>query len=529
MDTTRYLGVGGLLGAHAARTVGDVGCPSRRSPPAAMFDPLDDRRRRVQGAILMHGTSPAREDAARLLARLTLESGAAGAAVGLMSDPLRGRLAPVLAIAARVHPGWDARLPRTVVRSVGRETDPSWCLMVRDVDATGLARAEGALSSLSAALAGAADPAHRPVIDTPTSGPMATFLGALDAYRLSGFGRASRIEPHRRELRRALEGRARGAAGAVVRALSDPARLTAALSDLGHELEDANRLLEASVVYAILYELSLSEDDADGCVDAARWAGRTARRAADWEGALRWYSLAKRIAEQRGDYLRLVRVLDGMGNTHRERGAFPKARRSYRDAWKLAQVAGSAVETANVALGLMTVEREAGRLDSAAAFGWTALGLQSDRAERANLLLNIGTLLREGGDLDAAECAYRASRALAAASDLRLLAADALAYCAALRGEARSYDTLRPRGVHAAPYVKVQLGYFRGAALRALGDPRAHRVLLAVERYARARGLREWEMKAALLRESPLPHTRRVIETPPHVSRGLRELEAALA
>jgi tetratricopeptide (TPR) repeat protein len=244
---------------------------------------------------------------------------------------------------------------------------------------------------------------------------------------------------------------------------------------------------------------------------------------------MHWYGLARRIAEHRGDFLRLVRVLDGMGNAFRERGAFPKARQCYRDAWKVAQVAGSAVETANVALGLMTVEREAGRLDSAAAFGWTALGLQSDRAERANLLLNIGTLLREGGDLDAAECAYRVSSALATTSDLRLLAADAIAYCAALRGDERTYLRLRPRAAHAAPYVRVQLGYFRGAALWALGDHRAARVLAACERYARAHGLREWEIKSVALRESLLPHSRRVIETPPHVTRGLRELEAALA
>jgi hypothetical protein len=194
----------------------------------------------------------------------------------------------------------------------------------------------------------------------------------------------------------------------------------------------------------------------------------------------------------------------------------------------VAQVAGSPVETANVALGLMTVEREAGRLDTAAAFGWTALGLQTDPGERASLLLNIGTLLREGGDLDGAECAYRVSWALGSTADLRALAADALAYCSALRGDARTYQRIRPRRTRTVPYIRVQLGYFRGAALLALGDERGGRVLAAVERYARAHGLREWEMKSVALKESPLPHSRRVIETPPQVSRGLRELESAL-
>jgi tetratricopeptide (TPR) repeat protein len=494
-----------------------------------MIDSPEDRRRRVQTAILLHGTSREREDAARLLATLILESGAAGAAFGLMSNPRGGRLAPVVSIVASQDPGWDARLSRTVVRVVAREGTSSWCLMIRDVDAAGLAGVTGALIHALGALARCATSKLRPPVPIPPDGDLAAFVIALDAYRLAGFGRASRVEPHRRELRAAIEGRMRGAAGTVLRSLTDPARLASALSELGRDLEDGNHLHEAAATYTVLYELALVERDAIGCMDAARWAGRACRKAAQWSRALRWYGLARRIAEHGGDFERLVRVLDGLGNTYRERGSFPKARQCYKDAWKVAQVAGSPTETANVALGLMTVEREAGRLDSAAAFGWTALGLQSDPAERANLLLNIGTLLREGGDLDAAECAYRVSRALAASADLRLLAADALAYCSALRGDALAYRRLRPRRAAAAPYVRVQLGYFRGAALRALGDGRARRVLSAVERYARALGLSEWEMKSVALRESPLPYSRRVIETPPHVSRGLRELEAALA
>jgi len=494
-----------------------------------MIDPPDDRRRRVQGAILMHGTSQEREDAARLLAKLTLESGAAGAAFGLMGDHRCGRLAPTVAIAAVPDPGWDARLARTVVRVVDRQESSYWCLMIRDVDDVGLARADAVLASVLRMLGRAGERGHRPRISLPSESESAGFLAALDDYRLFGFGRASRLERHRSALRATLDDGARGTGAAILRAMSNPTRLAAALSDLGHDLEERSHPFEAAAAYTILYELALMEQDVVGGMDAARWAGRASRKAAQWGDALGWYSLARRIAEHRGDFLQLVRVLDGLGNTYRERGAFPKARQCYRDAWKIAQVAGSAVETANVALGLMTVEREAGRLDSAAAFGWTALGLQTDPAERANLLLNIGTLLREGGDLDGAECAYRVSRAVGATADLRVLAADALAYCSALRGDAGAYRHLRPRRVRTPPYIRVQLGYFRGAALRALGDSRSGRVLAAVERYARAHALSEWEMKSIALRERPLPHSRRVIETPPHVSRGLRELESALA
>jgi hypothetical protein len=494
-----------------------------------MTDPFDDRRRRVHGAILLHGTSPDRERAARLLARLIFDSGATGAALGLTSTRLGGRLAPAVAVSVGPELTWDARRPGTFLRPLVGAGTSSWCLMLRGVHGTALARVEGALAAAEHAFAGAADPAHRPSISLPADRPFSSFLSALDAYRLSGFARASRVQPYRRDLRRALDGHALASAAAVVRALAEPTRLASALADFAHDLEDGNHVMEAAGAYVILYELALLRQDAAGCMDAARWAGRAFRKAVDWQNAMRWYELSRRLAEHRGDFLRLVRVLDGLGNTHRERGAFPKARQCYRDAWKVAMVAGSAVETANVALGFMTVEREAGRFAEAAAFGWTALGLQADPAQRANLLLNIGTLLRDGGDLDGAECAYRVSAALTESTDLRLLAEDAIAYCAALRGDARAYRRLRPRLGRATPYHRAQMGYFRGAALQALGDARASRVLAAAERYARAHGLAEWEMKAAALREKPLPRSRRAVETPAHVTRGLRELEAALA
>jgi tetratricopeptide (TPR) repeat protein len=494
-----------------------------------MTDPLDDRRRRVQGAILLHGTSPAREEAARFLARLVLESGAAGAALGRIGDRRYGRLAPAIAISVGADTSWDATLPGTFVRPVGHDASSSWYLMLRSVNAEGIARVASAVESAGRMLGRGGDPGHRPPITLPVDRPFGRFLSALDAYRMSGFARASRVLPYRQAVARALDGSSKGAARSIVRALSGRVSLASALADLAHELEDDHHLPEAAAAYVILYELALLEQDSAGCMDAARWAGRAFRKAADWQNATRWYELSRRVAEHRGDFLRLVRVLDGLGNTHRERGSFPKARQYYRDAWKVAQVAGSPVEIANVALGFMTVEREAGRLAAAAAFGWTALGLQTDPMERANLLLNIGTLLRDGGDLEAAERAYRVSAALTGSTDVRLLAADALAYCAALRGDARSYRRLRPRAGRTTPYVRVQMGYFRGAALRALGDARASRVLRAAERYARAHGLAEWEVKSAALREKPLPRSLRVVETPAHVARGLRELEAALA
>jgi len=485
--------------------------------------------RGFERAIAMHGTSWPRERAARLLARLAVESGSWGAAFGPLDANDPNVLVPVCAIANRPGVRWDARLGGTVTRMIGREAGLVWSLMVRGADPTRLGSIRSLVDFVAGRLArrGMRDRPALPALDPRAA--YTPFLNKLDAFRLEGyaFGRLARAMHFRQELLRALPGPGSPIALAVVGSLSDLDRLGSSLAAFARELEDGGSPAEASAVQVLRYELALLQNDGRAGLDAARCAGRTYRKTTGWDEALRWYGLARRLAELDGDFLGLVRVLDGLGNTYRERGSFPKARSFYRDAWKMAQVVRSPEEMANVALGLMTVEREAGDLEAAAAHGWTALCLQTDPEARAGLLLNLGTLLREGGDLDAAERAYRVSAGMAAARDLRVMALDALAYCAALSGDAAEYARRRPQARGTAPYVRAQIGYFRGAALQALGDDRAARVLSAVERYARAHQLSEWEIKAARLREVPLPATTRVVQTPAVVSRGLRELEEA--
>jgi tetratricopeptide (TPR) repeat protein len=487
--------------------------------------------RDVERALVMHGTSWARERAARLLARLAVESGSWGAAFGSLDEADPNVLVPVCAVTDRPGARWDARLRGTITRLIGRDGATSWSLMVRGADPARLGRVRSLLDYVAGRLRrrGAHD---RPAL--PTMGERsiyAPFVDAIDRFRDAGFafGRVSRVAHFRQELLRALPGPGSPLALAVAGSLSDPERLSGALAAFARSLEDDGFLLEAAALDIVRYELALVHNDARAGLGAARSAGRALRQATRWVDALRWYGLARRLAEHEGDFLSLVQVLDGIGNTHRERGSFPKARAYYRDAWKMAQVVRDPVEMANVAQGLMTVEREAGRLEAAAAHGWTALCLQVDPGARANLLLNIGTLLRDGGDLEGAERSYRLAAESAVTSDHRVMALDALAYCAALAGNACAYAARRPRSRGLAPYLRAQIGYFRGASMRALGDPRATRVLRAVERYARARGLAEWEIKAARLSSDPLSAKARVVRTPAVVSQGLRELESALA
>jgi tetratricopeptide (TPR) repeat protein len=286
----------------------------------------------------------------------------------------------------------------------------------------------------------------------------------------------------------------------------------------------------------VLYELALLRCDLTAGLDAAHGAGRSFRKLTEWREAERWYRLGLRLANHADDFLFAARLLDGLGNTYRERGALPAARECYRSASRLAVVAGDPVEMANAALGLMTLEREAGRLDAAAAIGWRALRAQTDQRQRINLLLNLGTLLRDGGAVDVAEDVYCLVRSSAEDAEVALMAEDALAYCAALRGDRRGYDDLR-RGVRgaarsASPYLRVQIGYFRGASLRAFGDERAARILRATERFARWHGLREWEVRAGTLAEEPLARpvpSVAVLRAPDEVRTGIRSLLAGAA
>jgi hypothetical protein len=145
------------------------------------------------------------------------------------------------------------------------------------------------------------------------------------------------------------------------------------------------------------------------------------------------------------------------------------------------------------------------------------------------LLLDLGTLLREGGDLGCAERAFGLAHRGASQESVRVMAADALAFCAALRGDEAKYA--RWRGIVRAtdfpePFIRVQIGYFRGLSLAVLGQPeRGARVLRAVERYARTWDLAEWEVKAGET-TPPLPQSS-PMDTPAEVRQGLRKLEVA--
>jgi tetratricopeptide (TPR) repeat protein len=470
-------------------------------------------RRTIEGTVIMHGTSRHRLEAARLLAKVVQETGASGASYGWAEGLAPGRLAPIHSVGGAPRFRWATTLPPALARGIDRPGGSRWELVIRGLDPERL-EALGPLLSLATDRLVAADLYDCPTIpDEATRGPDGRFIALLDALRFVGFTveRPSDMIYIQAGLRGSIPGlpaRGHAAADAVADAFSDLDRLTVALLHFARALELEGCLAGGAAVYVMTYELALLRCDADAGVDAAHGAGRTFRKLTNWHEALRWYQLGLRLAVHRNDFLHAARLLDGLGNTHRERGAFPAARRCYLNASRLALVAGDPVEVANVALGLVTVEREAGRLDEAARIAWRAWRAQTDPRQRVNLLLNLATLLRDGGAIELAEDTYGVVQHVADEPEVRLMAMDALAYCAALRGATADYerrrDALRGRARDASPYIRAQIGYFRGASLRALGDARALRVLRATERYARAHGLREWEVRAGGLADEPI-------------------------
>lgn len=478
----------------------------------------------------MHGTSDYRQRAAQLMAKLVQESGASGLAFGWTDALNPGLLAPVHVVSAAPVRLWQLRRVGLVTEAARRRDPLRWRLVLRGVDEERLQRLRPSVEFLKGFLEDATHD-HVPLISPEAPG----FVQLLDAYRFCGF---HLDKTHRRPIRFAfhetineLPGGAQEAASAVVDALRDHGRLQTALLELGSALDIHGWFRAGADVHLVGYELALHRCHGGAGIDAARSAGRAFRRAADLSASLRWYELAARLAEFEEAWGRLALALDGAGNTHRHRGAYPRARVMYERAWQIATVSEDPTAIGNVAHSMMTVSREAGDLEAAARFGWTSLAQRKDPSTRANLLLNLGTLLREGGDVENSEKAFRIAHRDTSDPGVRAMAADALAYSAALRGDEETYSAWRAQAREqriGEPFLRAQMGYFRGKSLAALGERRhAKRAMAAVARYAKRHGLTEWEVKAA---ETELPPPQSPpMKTPDEVQQGLHRLETVPA
>lgn len=481
--------------------------------------------RRIQRAVLMHGTSEYRQRAAQLMAQLLQDAGATGVAYGWTDQLNPGVLAPVHVVARSPIDEWRVWGIGGASRAIDHLGPFRWQLVLRGVPEAQLDQLRPRMAFIRGFLAEAA---HRDVPAVHADG--FRFVGLLDAFRVCGFHLEKR---HKRSIQTAFRSAierlpvgTHSAADQVVATLRDREPLQHALHTLGSSLDVQGAFRAAANVYLVAYELALHRCNGSAGIDAARGAGRAFRRDGNLGESLRWYELAARIAEFEQDWGRLALALDGAGNTHRHRGSFPKARDQYERAWTFAVLSRDPAAMGNVATSLAVVDRWAGDLEAASRWAWTAATKAPDADARSRAMISLGSILREGNDLNGAVAAYHVARRESADLGYRTLAADALAYCAALRGDSVAYERWRAEVRLTRirePFIRAQIGYFRALSLSALGYPvRARRVLDAVERYARAHRLTQWEVNAGELVPAPQDPP---MSTPDEVRQGLRALQ----
>jgi len=252
--------------------------------------------------------------------------------------------------------------------------------------------------------------------------------------------------------------------------------LASALLDFGEHVEEQAHLNGAGEIFQTGYLVATATGAAAQAIDAARYAGRVLRRMARWDEALRWYQVAEDIAEVWEDAGRRSAVLVGRGSVLTERGNLPAAREVLGEALAVASYSGVAASQALAFHGLMTLEALAGRRGLAIDYGWRALNLAAgDRQQQLHALIQLATVLRDSGEFEAARDAYLVAVRLDRHDVYRVYALDALAYVAALQGDARGFASWAAEAdamewEQGSLSAKSEILYYRGLSYEALGQ-----------------------------------------------------------
>jgi tetratricopeptide (TPR) repeat protein len=286
---------------------------------------------------------------------------------------------------------------------------------------------------------------------------------------------------------------------------ADMGRLGRALIALGAAVEARSHHFGAIEMYRTAYEIFAATADVDGAVDAARFSGRVFRRLARWDEAVRWYGVAREVAEAGGRADKVALSMSGAANVHRDRGNLPAARAVLLEAAPVAESSGASQARGNVYLGVAAVDHLAGALDDAVAWGWKAVEAfegPEDADDRVVALATLGGILMDMGDLDAAGDAWTCVRALSPHEFYRLYAVDALGHLAALRGDGTAFAALSAEAdamewAGGAPSARAEILLYRGLSHRALGDPdRARSYLQKAVAFAEEHGFSRTLFKA---------------------------------
>jgi tetratricopeptide (TPR) repeat protein len=321
---------------------------------------------------------------------------------------------------------------------------------------------------------------------------------------------------------------------------ADLERLGRALMNLASTVESRAHLHGAAELYRTAYELFAATGQVASAVDAARFTGRSLRRLASWDEAVRWYGIAREVALAAFLNGKVALVLDGVANVHRERGNLPAARAVLHEALGYAEASGDAESLGAVCHGLAGAEHLSGNLAQAVQWGWKAVEAYRFPSERVMALATLGGVLIDLGDLDAAADAWACTRDLATNDYYRLYALDALGHICALRGDRAGFakwsadaDAL---GWESGPLpAKAEILHYRGLSYTALGEAeQARRYLERAVAFAEEHkfGRTLFEAEAALSRLSAMAAeaTRRSASpsAPREVCSGLRDLRVSL-
>jgi len=282
---------------------------------------------------------------------------------------------------------------------------------------------------------------------------------------LSGPPFASVTKPEAEKWSRVLAGLECGAMDA----------LSADLVDLADTIEAQGHDHGALELYRCAYDVAASVLAARPAVNAARLMGRLLRRRADWAGAQKWFLAAREIADLAGYRDIAAHALVGLAGVKKETGNLPAARVGFREALVEAEHSGDRDTIALVHHGLLGLEQAAGNLDAGLRHGWTAVATYESETGRMRCMASLAGALADYGDRAAAEDAWSLVAHSSEERYYRIYAHDALAYLAALRGDAAAFEH-HARACDDLDWesgslsAKAEILYYRGLSYRALEE-----------------------------------------------------------
>jgi len=316
-------------------------------------------------------------------------------------------------------------------------------------------------------------------------------------------------------------------------------QLARATQKLGDYYQEDEQLHAAREFLLSAFELAVHVSDAAVAMETSWGIGLASRRAADWDGAFRWYTLASDLAREFGNWHTYGRVLDGLGNAYRDRGNLPRSREVLAEALNVSAKTSDPEMRASVLHTLMTVELLSAQHGTAIVYGWEAVQCQADPQRRLLALADLGAAFLEAGQYESAEESLSVVMAEATDRDVRIIALSSLCLLSATLGKRAQYDAHcqqmeTERWQSASAIIRGQVMFERGLALAWLGERERAEEWLALaalfgESHQVAKMVLDVEAALETLRVGGTPGTDRrhrpTPETAATVSRDRRVLE----